>query len=247
MIVNITIPVFNEEMQLRASITTLNKFFKKQCRFNYQIVIANNGSTDRTLEIARELSMEIPELSVLHLQSKGRGLALHTAWSQSKADIFSYMDVDLSSDLNSFPSLIEAVQSGNFDVAVGSRILKPALTTRSLKREFISRCYLLILKSAFRITFSDAQCGFKAISRRAASMLLPLVEDRGWFWDTELLVLADAMGLKIFDLPIRWVDDPDSRVKIFQTALADLKGILRLRRYLARHKEIHNFFTPAKI
>jgi hypothetical protein len=171
---------------------------------------------------------------VLHLDEKGRGRAVKTAWNESKADILSYMDCDLSTDLAAFPPLIESMISGRFDVAVGSRLLKPSLTTRGIRRETISRGYNLLIKASFHTKFSDAQCGFKAITKRAAQELLPLVEDNGWFMDTELLILAEKLGYRIFDLPVRWKDDPDTRVKIWSTAIEDIRGLLRLRRNFVR-------------
>lgn len=228
--VNVTIPVFNEEARLKASIPKLYRFLSEHCRFDFELVIADNGSTDRTPEIARSFSATQHEIRSVRLDEKGRGRAVKHAWHTSDADILSYMDVDLSTDLGAFPPLIEALLGGGYDVALGSRRLKPSLTARSLKREVISRCYMLLLKALFQTKFSDAQCGFKAITRDAAVALLPLVEDNGWFMDTELLILAEKLGYRLFDLPVRWVEDADSRVKIVDTAIKDIKGLLRVRK-----------------
>lgn len=233
MLVNVTIPVFNEEVRLAASMPKLHWFLCEHCRFPFEIVIADNASTDRTLEVARSFADTHQTVRVMHLAEKGRGRAVKHSWSASRADILSYMDVDLSTDLAAFPPLIEALHGGSYDLAVGSRRLKSSLTTRGLKREIISRCYMLLVKILFQTKFSDAQCGFKAITRSAATALLPLVEDNGWFMDTELLILAEKLGYRIFDLPVRWVDDPDSRVRIWSTALGDIKGLVRVRRNLA--------------
>lgn len=231
--VNVTIPVFNEEARLEANIPKLYRLLCDHCRFQFELIIADNASSDRTLEVARSFSDKHQGVSVIHLDEKGRGRAVKHAWSVSNADILSYMDVDLSTDLAAFPPLIEALHAGGHDMAVGSRRLKPSLTTRGLKREIISRCYMLLVKALFQTKFSDAQCGFKAITKDAASVLLPLVEDNGWFMDTELLVLAEKLGYRIFDLPVRWVDDPDSRVKILSTAIKDIRGLVRVRRNFA--------------
>jgi glycosyltransferase involved in cell wall biosynthesis len=228
--VNVTIPVLNEEEQLTASISTLQWFLAEQCRLDYEIVIADNGSTDQTLPLARELARRSPLVRVIHLDEKGRGRALKRAWNESGADICTYMDVDLSTDLRAFPTLIGGLLEGEFDLATGSRLLIPGMTTRGPRRELISRGYNLLVKAVFHTHFSDAQCGFKAITREAARALLPLVEDNGWFMDTELLILAEKLGYRIFDFPVVWKDDPDSRVKLVRTALEDLRGILRLRR-----------------
>ncbi len=232
-LVNVTVPVFNEETRLKASIPRLHEFLSEHCRFKFEIVIADNASTDRTLEIARSFVAEHGAVQVVHLDQKGRGRAVKKVWSESYADILSYMDVDLSTDLAAFPPLIETLISGGFDVAVGSRLLKPCLTTRGFKREFISRAYNLLIKLFFHTRFSDAQCGFKAITKAAASTLLPLVEDDGWFMDSELLILAERLGQRIFDLPVHWVDDSDSRVKLWTTAINDLRGLTRVKRNFA--------------
>ena len=233
MLLNVTIPVFNEELRLPQSLPRLHRFLAERFRSTFELVIADNGSTDRTLQIAHGLSARHEGVRVTRLDHPGRGRAIRGVWSESLADVLSYMDVDLSTDITAFPSLIEPLLSGGFDVAIGSRLLDPTQTTRGLKREFISRCYNLLVKTLFHTRFSDAQCGFKAITRDAANGLLPLVEDNGWFMDTELLVVAERLGYRIFDLPVAWSDDPNTRVKIWSTALGDVKGLFRLRRNLA--------------
>ena len=228
--VNVTIPVYNEEQALPASIPALHSFLTSHCRFDWEVVVADNASTDTTLAVANKLAGSLPQVSVAHLDQKGRGRALKHVWQSSRADIVSYMDVDLSSNLYAFPPMIEALISGGFDVATGSRLLKGSMTKRSLKRETISRAYNLLVKMFFYTKFSDAQCGFKALTKKAAQELLPKVEDTGWFFDTELLVLAEKLGYRIFDLPVSWVEDMDSRVKIVRTAVDDIKGLIRVRR-----------------
>ncbi|MBI2620375.1 MAG: glycosyltransferase family 2 protein [Ignavibacteriales bacterium] len=230
MLVNVTIPVYNEAKALPSSISTLHGFLQKHGRFDWEIVIANNASTDHTLEVAHELAKNYSGVRVVHLDQKGRGRALTKAWSESQADILSYMDVDLSSNLYAFPPLIEALLGGGFEIAIGSRLLKASTTRRSFRREVISRSYNLLVKAFFLTKFSDAQCGFKAITRRAAQDLLPKTEDTGWFFDTELLVIGEKLGYRIFDLPVSWIEDLDSRVKIVRTAIDDIKGLIRVWR-----------------
>jgi glycosyltransferase involved in cell wall biosynthesis len=230
--VSITIPVYNEEKVLANSVRTIAAFLNAHNLTDHEIVIANNASSDATHKTALRLAEEIPNLRVLHLDQKGRGRAIRAVWTQSASSVLLYMDVDLSTDLAHLPPLIQSIESGAHDVAIGSRLLDPHLTKRGFKRDTISRCYNLLVKACFRTRFSDAQCGFKAISNAAARALLPLVENNEWFFDTELLVLAEKLGFKIFDLPVRWTDDPDSRVKILPTALEDLRGLWRLRRNL---------------
>jgi len=236
MTVNVTLPVFNEEAQLAGSLGKLRAFLQDQHRHTWEIVIADNGSTDRTAEIAEELSRHWPEVRAVDLPLKGRGRALRKVWSESTANILSYMDVDLSTDLEAFPRLIEPLAKGAYDVATGSRLLPASQTTRCRKREWISHGYNWLVRAVLHTRFSDAQCGFKAVTREAAAELLPLVEDEAWFFDTELLVWAERRGYRVLDLPVRWVEDTDSRVRILPTAWLDLGGMLRLRRHLVRDR-----------
>lgn len=228
--ITIVIPVFNEARSLRENMSCLYAFITTQREMDWEIVIANNGSTDQTLEIASRFSQERPKVRVIHINQKGRGRALKQAWTQSDADVLCYMDADLSADLGAFAELVDAIASGKFDVATGSRLLKSEWTTRCLKREFVSRSYNFLVKLVLQTRFSDAQCGFKAISQQAARDLLPQVEDSDWFFDTELLVAAEQSGYRILDLPIRWKERRETRVRILRTATAYVKGLMRLRK-----------------
>lgn len=229
----VVVPVLNEEAQLAASIGRLHAHLRSCDGLRSEIIIADNGSTDRTAEIADDLTRRHDGLRALHMPERGRGRALKRCWLGSDASILSYMDVDLSTDLAAFAPMIDALAGGRFDVAAASRLLRPDLVKRSMKRTLISRCYNGIVRGLFRTRFSDAQCGFKAITRAAARRLLPLVEDPGWFFDTELLILAEKLGYRLFDFPARWTDDADSRVDLWRTALADLRGLRRVRRNFA--------------
>ena len=236
MLINVTLPVFNEERRLARSLPRLHAFLVAWGRFPFELVVADNGSTDHTLALARQLAREYSGVRVEHLELKGRGRALKQVWRASRADILSYMDVDLSTDLDAFPLLVAALVDGGYELAIGSRRLPASRTSRGWRREILSRGYMLLVKTLFRPSFSDAQCGFKALTGEAAAALLPLVVDDGWFMDTELLVLAERLGYRIGEVPVQWVDDPDSRVRLFSTALADLRGLLRLRWGLAAGK-----------
>jgi len=228
--VDVVIPVYNEEGDLERSVTTLREFLLQNVDYDWRIVVADNASTDRTLDIAKELAERHPgQVTYVHLEQKGRGRALRRAWTESDADIVSYMDVDLSTDLSAFPPLIDALIDSDYDVAIGSRLKAGAQVQRGLKREFISRSYNLLIKLLFWHSFSDAQCGFKAVTRRAVQDIVPLIKDQAWFFDSELLLLAERMGYKIFEVPVKWTDDPDSRVKIVSTAWEDIKGLFRVR------------------
>ena len=226
--VEIVIPVHNERLALEGSVRMLHGYLSATFPFSWQITIVDNASTDGTLQIARRLMYELPEVGAIHLPAKGRGRALRTAWSVSRARVLAYMDVDLSTDLNAVLPLVAPLIAGHSDLAIGTRLVRGARVTRSRRRELISRSYNRLLRLALRAHFSDAQCGFKAIRAGAAAELLPLVEDEGWFFDTELLVLAQRRGLRIHEVPVDWVEDGDSRVDIVPTAIADLRGIMRL-------------------
>jgi glycosyltransferase involved in cell wall biosynthesis len=228
--VDAVIPVYNEAHVIERSVATLSDFLRQHLPYDWRIVIADNASTDRTLEVAEGIGHANRRVTVLHLDQKGRGRALKAAWLGSDADVLSYMDVDLSTDIRAYPALVRAIAEQGYDVATGSRLARGARTTRGLKREVISRSYNLLIKAAFRTRFSDAQCGFKAVSRKAARELLPRIKNNEWFFDTELLILAERRGYRVKDIPVRWVDDPDSRVNIRKTVMEDLHGLWRLKR-----------------
>ena len=232
--VEIVVPVYNEERDLAPSVRRLAAYLAASFPFSALITIADNASTDSTWDCARELAAEVPGVRAVHLDAKGRGRALHQVWGTSTARVVAYMDVDLSTDLNALLPLVAPLLSGHSDVAIGSRLSRSARVVRGSKREFISRSYNLLLRATLQARFSDAQCGFKAMRTECARALLPFVHDRAWFFDTELLVLAERAGLRIAEVPVDWVDDPDSRVDIRATAMADLRGIARLGRALAR-------------
>ena len=227
--VDIVIPVYNEEHVLERSVETLRSFVAQHLPYPWRVLVADNASTDGTLAVAQELARRYEDVDYLHLPQKGRGRALRAAWLASEADVVSYMDVDLSTDLVAFPPLVAAILEEGYDVAIGTRLGSGSQTNRSPRRELISRTYNLLIKVLFFTRFSDAQCGFKAVSRRAAQELVPLVENQEWFFDTELLLLADKGGYRIKEVPVRWVEDPDTRVRIARTVAEDLRGLLRMR------------------
>ena len=232
--VDIVVPVRNEERDLAPSVRRLVAYLRESFPFRAQITIADNGSTDATWVIADRLARELPEVRAVHMDLPGRGRALRAIWSQSEAEVLAYMDVDLSTDLNALLPLVAPLLSGHSDLAIGTRLARGSRVIRGPKRELISRGYNLLLRTLMGARFSDAQCGFKAIRRDQARALLPLTTDTGWFFDTELLVLAERAGLRIHEVPVDWIDDLDSRVDIIATALADLRGMARLGAGFAR-------------
>ncbi|MGM7647680.1 glycosyltransferase [Nocardia sp. JW2] len=228
--VDVVVPVHNEENDLADCVRRLHAFLRDGFPFSARITIADNASTDNTLLIAEHLAAELDGVRVVHLDRKGRGRALHSVWSSSDAQVVAYMDVDLSTDLNALLPLVAPLMSGHSDIAIGSRLATSARVVRGPKRELISRSYNLLLRTCLQVRFSDAQCGFKAMRTEVARELLPLVRDREWFFDTEVLVLAERAGLRIHEVPVDWIDDPDSRVDIVDTARKDLLGMWRVGR-----------------
>ena len=226
--VDVVIPVYNEERALAGNVAVLRGFLGSSLSQHWRIVVADNGSVDGTPEVAKDLARQYPEVTYIWLELKGRGRALRKAWLESDADVVSYMDVDLSTKLDAFPVMINALDEG-YDVAIGSRLMKGSKVKRSPKREVMSRGYNLLIRMMFCSGFSDAQCGFKAVRREVAQEIVPFIEDQAWFFDTELLLLAERKGCRIKNVPVEWVEDADTRVRIPSTAWEDLKGLLRVR------------------
>ena len=244
--VEVVVPVYNEQEVLPESIPALCDYLTTYFPYRWSVVIADNASTDATLSVAEGLAAAYPRVSVLHLEEKGRGRALKAAWLASEADIVAYMDVGLSTNLWSFLPLVAPLATGHSDVAIGSRLLRGAMVTRQWRRELISRCYNLLIKALFRNRFSDAQCGFKAVKRGTARKLLAQVQDGEWFFDTELLLLAEERGCRISEVPVDWIEDLDSRVDVTSTALMDVKGLLRVKAERLRHRLAERHSHPAR-
>jgi putative flippase GtrA len=232
--VEIAIPVHNEEAALEASVRRLHDHCAESLPYSFRIVIADNASEDGTAAIGERLAAELDAVAYVRLTEKGRGRALRRVWSRSDADVLAYMDVDLSTGLEALLPLVAPLISGHSDLAIGTRLARGSRVIRGPKRELISRTYNRLLHLSLRSRFSDAQCGFKAGRAATIKALLPRVEDQAWFFDTELLVLAERSGLRIHEVPVDWVDDPDSRVDIVRTAVEDLRGIARLGGELSR-------------
>ena len=226
--VDITIPVYNEEEVLPRTIASLTEFLSANLPNPWQVTIADNASTDRTRTVSKALCERDPGVSYLNVPQKGRGRALKIAWANSRADIVSYMDADLSTDLKHFPQLIQSLESGNH-IAVGSRLSMESQVTRGFKREFISRIYNFRINAMFFTGLPDAQCGLKALTKATADAIIPHIENDNWLFDTELLVIGAKRGFKIASVPVKWDDDPTSTVHVVKTATEDIKGLLRLR------------------
>ncbi|MBD3203421.1 glycosyltransferase [Candidatus Woesearchaeota archaeon] len=227
---DIIFPVYNEEHNLEKGVIKLLNFLKKQnVNFDYRIIIADNASTDKTLKKAKKLAKKYKEVKFIHLDKKGRGRALRKSWMESSADIVCYMDIDLSTELGAFPKCINALEKG-YDIAIGNRLnRKSKVIDRTLKREILSRGYNLLLKIIFNTRIDDAQCGFKSLKTNVSKKLVPKIKNNEWFFDTELLLLAERQGYKIKQIPIKWKDDPDTRVNIIETVWSYIKNIYRMK------------------
>jgi glycosyltransferase involved in cell wall biosynthesis len=228
--VDLVIPCYNEEHVLAGSVQKLREWCTTYLPYQWRVIVADNASTDGTLAVAQRLAAEDPDgVGYIHLDQKGRGRALKRAWLESRADAMCYMDVDLSTDLSMITPLLAGVCDEGYAIAYGSRLAKGADIERSFKREINSRGYVLLFKLLFRAKFSDAQCGFKAITREAAQALLPLVQDGEWFFDTELLILGQQRGYKMKEVPVKWVEDPDTRTKFPDDIIKMFSALVKLR------------------
>jgi glycosyltransferase involved in cell wall biosynthesis len=234
-LIEVVVPVHNEQRVLEASIVRLHRYLTASFPFAFRITIADNASTDATWLLAKRLAERLPDVRAVHVAEKGRGRALRQVWSASDADVVAYMDVDLSTGLEALLPLVAPLLSGHSDLAIGTRLANGAAVVRGPRRELVSRCYNLLLRTAMRARFTDAQCGFKAGRTEVVRALLADVEDQEWFFDSELLLAAQHHGLRIHEVPVDWVEDTDSRVDLVRTALDDLRGMARVaRRQLPR-------------
>lgn len=239
----IVLPVYNEEIILEQNtLKVLNFCQEKFKNYDWQILIADNGSTDQTPRIAKKISEQNEKVKYFHILEKGRGFALKKAWSDEyPADFYAYMDIDLSSDLNTLPALIKDLEN-NYQLSTGSRLKSGHKTQRSFVRELMSRVYNLLLKIFFKPSFQDAQCGFKAITKEVTEKILPQIKNNNWFFDTEMFVLAEKIGYQIKEIPIEWLEKRQvkrkSTVKILSTVWEDIKGMIELKKRL---KNINRF------
>lgn len=229
--VEVVVPVYNEEVDVARNIPVLLEFLSSEVfPYDWKIIVGDNGSTDRTPDVAQGLAREHPDdVAYYRATAKGKGRVIKECWAAGEADILSFMDVDLSTGLDAFPALIAAVADEGYDVAIGSRLHPQSRVKRSLKRRVLTRGYNTLVKLLFRTTFNDAQCGFKAARREAAQKVLPHVEDLAWFFDTEFLVLAERLGYRVKEVPVTWEEDERTSVKMASTIVSDLRGLARMR------------------
>ena len=224
------LPIYNEEEQLESSMRTVFDYATKNLsEYDWRVHVGDNASKDKSKEIYTKLHNENPtRFTFRTLDKKGRGLNLRDSWLKEEYDIAIYMDVDLSSDINAVKNMVDQIRDRKADLSVGSRLLPASkVIGRKLLREITSRGYVFIIKTLASTKISDFQCGFKAISKELALKIVPEVEDNTWYFDTELILLTEKSGYKVYECPVRWTDDPGSTVKVWKTATDDLKGLYR--------------------
>lgn len=242
---DVVLPVLNEFVDLPKNLPILHAFLSKHmAEYEWNIVIVDNGSSARAKQQSSKLAKKYTKVRSVSVHPKGRGRALKYTWMHSSADILCYMDIDLSSQLEFLPELIDSVSKKGFDIAIGSRNSPGSkVIGRKLIREISSKGYALLIRLTFLHThIPDAQCGFKAISREIAQKIVPRIKDNAWFFDSELLICSEKRGYKIKVVPIEWHDDPNSTVKVLKTAWEDIKGLVRIR----LHQPWNQFPKPSK-
>ena len=235
-LINITFPVYNEEKVLEQKIKKFYNFLKNNKKFKYkfEIIISDNKSTDRTKIIGKKLEKKYNEIKYLRVERKSRNYAIKKSWLSSKAEIVSYMDIDLSTDLKYFIPMINMLIEEKYELVVGNRLGKNSkVLNRNLKREILSRGYNLLLRIIFFHKIKDHQCGFKGMYKSSFVDLNKNIKDikeEIWFFDTELILRAVRNKMKIGEIDVKWTDDLDSSVNVIKAIIEDLKGIYRVKK-----------------
>ncbi|MFH0875070.1 MAG: glycosyltransferase [archaeon] len=227
--IDIVLPVYNEEELLEYNTlklhTHLSSFFKD---YNWKIIIAENGSNDQTFRIAKKLCKKYSNISCFHLKTKGRGFALRNAWTDSKADIVCYMDIDLSTDLSHLKDLISSV-GAKYTAATGSRLSNLSKVSRPIYRSFLSKSYNFLVRLILKTKIMDLGCGFKAAKRELIVPLFKSVKSNDWFFDAELFLLIEKKEYSIKQIPVKWMHGAKSKVKLTSIISEYMKSIIRMR------------------
>lgn len=230
----ITIPVFNEEKVLKSSIVKTIQYCRKKLQDDWEILIADNASTDKTAYIGKKLAENYKRVSYFSINERGRGKVLHRAWDRFLADCYVYMDVDLSTSLKHLSKLVNKVLKEDFDIAVGTRNHKDSKVKRSFVRTVVSKVYIFLVKIIFNTNLSDTQCGFKAFNKAVVKDLWRRLEPRNWqgsawFFDTEILILSEKRGYLVFELPVKWIENKGTKVRLLRDFLEFAQGLIRLK------------------
>lgn len=227
----IAIPCYNEEKIIKKNILILLEFCDQNLKQDFTIIIADNNSNDQTKQIIKGLENE--KIKYIFIPRKGKGLAIETAWQSQDSDIYVFMDADLAADLNALPELIRQIKQG-YDICIGSRFHKLSKVKRGIIRKIFSHGYSFLFKIILNSKINDAPCGFKAINRKARQNILPQVRNKEWFFDSELLILAEKQNYKIKEIPIKWEEPKHrkSRAGITSIIREYLKMLLKTRKRL---------------
>jgi len=223
------LPVYNEQDCVGKNSLLLCDFLEEKIQGDWTIRIVDNASTDNTLKMAQDASRECKKITVLHLDEKGKGRAIKNAMKDLSYDVYAFLDIDMSTDMNHIPELLRWIDEG-YDVVIGSRLLPGSNTKRSFRREILSRGYNILTRLLLGLPVRDTHCGFKALTRSVVEDVVPKVEDNEFFFDTELLARANKTGYKIKEMPVSWIEDADSKVNVKRTVINYLKNLVKLRR-----------------
>ena len=231
--IEITIPVLNEEKKLSQGIVTLHEYLTGIYEAKeWKLIIADNGSQDRTSILASELSEQYSNIECFEVATAGVGLALKNSWDKSKAEIVGFMDLDLATDLKHIPMAISAIEEDNYDFVYGTRLHKEyKVIGRPISREVMSRIFNFVLKRILKVRISDGFCGFKFLKRNIWSSLKKAgANNDGWFFSPELVIVADFLDKKLLELPVTWTHGRDSRVRVIKHTLHSIKGIRKMKK-----------------
>ena len=226
----VVIPSYNEEEILEKNTIEVYNFLKKNIKdYRWRIIISDNCSLDRTLDLAKRLSKRYKNISYVHMNKRSKSLAIKKIWLAEEADVYMYMDADLSTDLKHIPDLLLGIEKGN-DLVTGSRTSEESKTSRNFNRHIISLALILMLKILFSTSLSDFQCGFKAINKKIRNNILPKMKatEHG-FMDAEMLIVAHKKGYKVLEVPVIWQDERESRIKVFAGIFDALKNMLKIK------------------
>lgn len=234
----ITIPCYNEEIVIEKTTFQLIDYANEHLKdYDWKLLILDNNSKDKTWQIAQSIRDKNPDLIILdQVRTPGRGAALRESWGRHlDFDIYSYMDADLATDIKDLAFLISRVKDGS-DFVAGSRYIPYSNVKRSFVRKFLSLIYNILLRLVLHVSFKDAQCGFKAFSKKLVKDLIPKTTDNGWFWDTELMIIASRFGYKVEEVPVTWREVRDelrrSTVSVWSEIWRNLKNIWVMRKKL---------------
>lgn len=241
MTIDVLLPIYNEEKILDANIRLLFGYCQHHLAGDWQLMLIINGSVDQSLTIAENLAQEFEQIKIINLPTGGKGQALKTGLQYSTAEVAVYMDIDLAVALSALPPLISLVAENKGALAIGSRLLPASQTERSWLRNYSSKLYNWLANTLLRCQISDWQCGFKAMNLDVRQAVVPLIQDNYWFFDTELIALAQKNNLRIAELPVSWSENRyavrQSKIRPIRDGFIFLKNLWQLKKRLKNLKE----------